>query len=268
MTEALIADGPVLLAIEDGIARLRLNRPEASNGLSEALLDGLVEATRMAEEAEGIRCLVLSGEGENFCAGGDVKEFAAKGEGLPDHLRKQTALLQTATASLIRLRAPVVALIQGWAVGGGGLGLACAADLAIGAEGSRYMSGATRVGMAPDAGGSVTVARIVGVRRAMEIFLTNRVLSAAEAFELGILNKVVPDSELEAEGMKLARELANGPTIAFGETKRLVWEGLGRSVLDALPDEAETVSRLSGTEDSLEGLAAVIERRDPEYRGR
>jgi 2-(1,2-epoxy-1,2-dihydrophenyl)acetyl-CoA isomerase len=264
----LISEGPVLLSIEDGIARLRLNRPEASNGLSEGLLEGLVEATRMAEEAEGIRCVLFSGEGKNFCAGGDVKEFAAKGQGLPEHLVKQTALLQTATASLIRLRAPVIALIQGWAVGGGGLGLACAADLAIGAEGCRFMSGATRVGMAPDAGSSVTVSRIVGLRRAMEIFLTDRVLSSEEALELGILNKVVPDSELEAEGMKLATHLANGPTIAYGETKRLVWEGLGRSVLDGLPDEAETVSRLSGTEDSLEGLAAVIERRDPEYRGR
>jgi 2-(1,2-epoxy-1,2-dihydrophenyl)acetyl-CoA isomerase len=268
MTEALIADGPVLLSIEDGVARLRLNRPEASNGLSAALLEGMVEATRMCEETEGIRCVLFSGEGKNFCAGGDVKEFAAKGEGLPDHLRKQTALLQTATASLIGLRAPVVALIQGWAVGGGGLGFACAADLAIGAEGCRFMSGATRVGMAPDAGSSVTVSRIVGVRRALEIFLTDRILSSAEAFELGILNKVVPDAELEEEGIKLATRLASGPTIAYAETKRLVWEGLGRSVLDALPDEAETVSRLSGTEDSLEGLAAVIERRDPEYRGR
>ena len=264
----LIADGPVLLSIEEGIARLRLNRPEASNGLSEALLEGLVDATRMCEEAEGIRCVLFTGEGENFCAGGDVKEFAAKGEGLPEHLRKQTALLQTATASLIGLRAPVVALIQGWAVGGGGLGLACAADLAIGAEGCRFMSGATRVGMAPDAGSSVTVSRIVGVRRAMEIFLLDRVLGSAEALELGILNKVVPDSNLQDEGMKLATRLASGPTVAYGETKRLVWEGLGRSVLDALPDEAETVSRLSGTEDSLEGLAAVIERRDPGYKGR
>jgi 2-(1,2-epoxy-1,2-dihydrophenyl)acetyl-CoA isomerase len=266
--DTLIADGPVLLSVEEGIARLRLNRPDASNGLSEALLEGLVEATRMAEEADGVRCLVLSGEGKNFCAGGDVKEFAAKGEGLPDHLTRQTALLQTATASLIGLRAPVVALVQGWAVGGGGLGLVCAADLAIGAEGSRFMSGATRVGMAPDAGSSVTVARIVGVRRAMEIFLTDRVLSATEALELGILNKVVPDSKLDEEGMSLAKELASGPTLAFGETKRLVWEGLGRSVLDALPDEAETVSRLSGSEDAREGLAAVIEKHKPDYKGR
>jgi 2-(1,2-epoxy-1,2-dihydrophenyl)acetyl-CoA isomerase len=100
------------------------------------------------------------------------------------------------------------------------------------------------------------------------MFLTNRTLTSAEALELGVLNKVVPDDELEAEGLKLARELADGPTLAFGETKRLVWEGLGRSVVDALPDEAATVSKLSGSEDSLEGLAAVIERRDPVYKGR
>src|SRR5262245_10388097 len=268
MSQDLISDGPVLLSLDDGIARLRLNRPEASNGLSEALLEALVQAAELCEETDGVRCVLFSGEGDNFCAGGDVKEFAAKGEDLPDHLVGQTALLQRATATLLGLDAPVVALIQGWAVGGGGLGLACAGDLAIGGESCRFMSGATRVGMAPDAGSSVTVSRIVGVRRAMEIFLTDRVLSSAEALELGILNKVVPDSELEAEGMELATRLASGPTLAYGETQRLVWEGLGRSVLDALPDEAETVSRLSGTEDSHEGLAAVIERRDPEYRGR
>ena len=212
--------------------------------------------------------MLLSGEGKNFCAGGDVKEFASKGSELPDHLRSQTAMLQTATAALLELEAPVVAIVQGWAVGGAGLGLVCAVDLAIGAEGSRYMSGATRVGMAPDAGSSVTVARIVGVRKAMEIFLENPVLDSAKALELGILNRVVPDGELEAEGEKLARELAAGPTLSLGQTKRLLWEGTGRSVHEALPDEAETVSRLSGTEDSLEGLAAVIERRDPEYKGR
>ncbi len=268
MSGELIAEGPVLLSLEEGIARLRLNSPESSNSLSEALLDALVEATELCGRTDGIRCLLLSGAGDNFCAGGDVKEFAAKGEGLPDHLRKQTAQLQAATEALLRLEAPVIAAVQGWAVGGGGFGLVCAADLAIGAEGSRYMSGATRVGMAPDAGGSVTVARIVGVRKAMEIFLTNPVLSSAEALELGILNRVVPDDELPSAATELARQLAAGPTLAFAQTKRLVWEGLGRSVVEALPDEAETVSRLSGTEDSLEGLAAVIERRDPEYRGR
>src|SRR5262249_2491628 len=104
----LIGEGPVLLSLDDGIARLRLNRPEASNGLSEALLEALVQATELAETTDGIRCLLLSGEGANFCAGGDVKEFAAKGAGLPKHLERQTALLQRATASLIRLRAPVV----------------------------------------------------------------------------------------------------------------------------------------------------------------
>ena len=196
MSGELIAEGPVLLSLEEGIARLRLNSPESSNSLSEALLDALVEATELCGRTDGIRCLLLSGAGDNFCAGGDVKEFAAKGEGLPDHLRKQTAQLQAATEALLRLEAPVIAAVQGWAVGGGGFGLVCAADLAIGAEGSRYMSGATRVGMAPDAGGSVTVARIVGVRKAMEIFLTNPVLSSAEALELGILNRVVPDDEL------------------------------------------------------------------------
>ncbi len=267
MTETLLSDGPVLLDLDGGIARLRLNRPEASNSLNQALLEALVEAMRLCGEAAGLRVLVVSGEGDNFCAGGDVKEFAAKGDGLPDYLRWATAQLQIATRAMLDLPAPVIALVQGWAAGGGGLGLVCAADLAIGTEGSRYISGATRVGMAPDAGGSVTLAQIVGVRKAMELFLTNPTLTSDEALRLGILNQLVADDELAVRGAELAAQLAAGPTLSFAETKRLVWAGLGRTVQDALDDEAETVSTLSATADSMEGLRAVIERRRPTYTG-
>lgn len=266
-TDVLI-DGAVLLSLDDaGVARLTLNRPEASNGLNEDLLTDLVEATsRLADDR--VRAVLLSGAGENFCAGGDVKEFAGKGDELPSYLEWATARLADAARNLIELRVPTIAVIQGWAVGGGGLGLVCAVDLAIGAESSRYMSGATRVGMAPDAGSTATLPQIVGVRKAMEIFLTNPTLSAADALELGILNRVVADGELQAAGDALATELASGPTLSFGETKRLVRQGIGRPLAETLPDECGVVSRLSGSADSREGLAAVIDRREPRYEGR
>lgn len=259
---------PVLYAVADGIARIRLNRPEAANGMNVELLRALHEAILAAHADPEVRVVVLSGEGRNFCAGGDVKTFAAKGESLPDYLREATAWLQLATAALIALKAPVIAKIQGFAAGGGGFGLTCASDIVIAAESAKLFSGAVRVGMAPDGGTTVTLTQLVGLRRAMDILLTNPTLSAAEAKELGIVSRVVPDAELDAAVDDLADELAAAAPRALSETKRLVWDGVGAAVAAQLPDEARTVSELSGTADSREGLAAVIERRAPRFTGR
>ncbi|HEX4109019.1 MAG TPA: enoyl-CoA hydratase-related protein [Solirubrobacteraceae bacterium] len=268
-SHALIAEGPILLDLEDdGVARLRLNRPESSNGMTAALLKALYEAVLRIQSDDRARCVLLSGEGKHFCAGGDVKDFASHGEALPLYLREATAWLQAASGALIRLPVPVVAVVQGFAAGGGGLGIVCAVDLVIAAESARFMSAATRVAMAPDAGTSVTLSRILGHRRAMELVLTDRVLDAHEALELGLVTRVVPDEQLGDEGLALARQLAGGATRALGATKRLMWDALGASVEDCLPDEARTVSELSGTADAREGLAAVIERRPPRFSGR
>lgn len=258
----------VVTELQDGIGRVTLNRPDVSNALSLELLRSLAETVIALQTETTLRVVVLTGAGRNFCGGGDVREFASHGEGLPAHLRAVTAWLQVAASGLMQLPVPVVTLVQGWATGGGGLGLVCASDFVIAAESARFMLGATRVGMAPDAGMSVTLTRLVGLRRAMEIALTNPVIDAQMALRDGLLTRVVPDGELRAAGDELARELASGPTRAFGQTKRLLWTGLGASVEAALPDEGRTVAELSGTADSLEGLAAVIERRQPQYIGR
>jgi 2-(1,2-epoxy-1,2-dihydrophenyl)acetyl-CoA isomerase len=268
MTEALIDSGPVLLELDDGLARLRLNRPDASNGLDIPVMTALHDALMRCHGDPRVRALLLSGEGPNFCAGGDVKTFAAKGEGLPDYLREATSWLGTCMSALIRLPAPVVTVVQGFAAGGGGFGLVCASDIVIAAESARFLLGATRVGMAPDGGSSVTLQRIVGLRRAMELALLNPTLTATQALEIGLVTRVVPDERLDQEGLTIAADLAAGPTRALAETKRLIWDGVGRSVEDCLPDESRTVSALSGTEDAREGLAAVIERRAPAYKGR
>ncbi|HVS42484.1 MAG TPA: enoyl-CoA hydratase-related protein [Candidatus Dormibacteraeota bacterium] len=267
-TEPLIATGPVLLDLDGAVARLRLNRPEASNGLDVSLLRALHDAVLACHADPRVRAVLLSGEGKHFCAGGDVRTFASKGERLPEYLREATAWLQASAAALMRLDAPVVAMVHGYAAGGGGFGLVCASDIVVAAESARFLLGATRVGMAPDAGVSVTLSRLVGHRRAMEIALTNATLTATEALGIGLITRVVPDAELEAASLALARDLAAGATRALGATKRLLWEGLGATVEARLADEARTVSELSGTEDAREGLAAVIERRPPVFRGR
>jgi 2-(1,2-epoxy-1,2-dihydrophenyl)acetyl-CoA isomerase len=264
---ALVTDGPVLLDIADGIARIRLNRPEASNAVDAHLLRVLHEIVLRCHADPTVRVVVLSGEGRNFCAGGDVKTFASKGEDLPDYLREATAWLQLATAALIQLKAPVIAQVQGFAAGGAGFGLVCAADLVIAEEGARFFSGAVRVGMAPDAGTTVTLSRIVGLRRAMELLLTNPTLSAQQACDLGIITRVVPADDLAGAVDALAADLAAQPPLGLSATKRLVWDGLGSTVAERLPEEARVVSELSGTADSREALAAVIERRAGKYVG-
>jgi 2-(1,2-epoxy-1,2-dihydrophenyl)acetyl-CoA isomerase len=264
---ARIETGPVLLDISDGIARLRLNRPDAANGMSAELLSALCDAIMVCHGRPDLRVVLLSGEGKNFCAGGDVRAFASKGEQLPDYIRQATAYLQNAVTGLLRLEAPVIACVQGFAAGGGGFGLVCASDLVIAAESAKFMAGATRVAMAPDAGVSVTLSRLVGLRRAMSILLTNPVISAAEALEMGIVNKVVPDHQLADASLTLAQELAAGAPKALAATKRLVWSGTGTSVEQCLSEEARTVAELSGMADAREGLAAVIERRKPNFTG-
>ncbi len=265
---ALMADGPVLLEVEDGVARITLNRPDASNGVDAQLLQALHAAALRCHAEPDVRVVLLDGAGRNFCAGGDVKIFASKGEDLPAYLREATAWLQIVTSALIQLKAPVVAVVQGYAAGGAGFGFVCAADLVIAAESARFFSGAVRVGMAPDAGTTVTLGRIVGLRRALDILLTNPTLTAAEALELGIVSRVVPDGELAKAATHLAAQLAALPPLALAATKRLVWGGIGAGVEERLAEEARTVSELSGTADAREGLAAVIERREPRFTGR
>jgi 2-(1,2-epoxy-1,2-dihydrophenyl)acetyl-CoA isomerase len=269
VTRTLIGDGLVLLDLDDdGVGRLRLNRPDASNGMSVPFLRALHDAVITAHGQADLGALLITGEGPNFCAGGDIKTFAAQGTDLPDYLREATAWLQTGVQALLALGAPVIAAVHGFAAGGGGFGLVCASDIVFAARSARFLAGATRVGMAPDAGVSVTLPQLVGLRKALEITLTNPVLTADEALELGIITRVTDDDALVDEALALARTLAAGPTAALGAAKRLMWSGLGNRVESQLPEEARTVSELSGTADAREGLAAVIEHRAPHFGGR
>ena len=264
----LIADGPVLLTLDAGVAHLKLNRPDQANGMSVELLKALYEAVMTCHGTHGVRVVLLTGEGKNFCAGGDVHAFASKGEALPDYIRPATAYLQDAVLSLARLEAPVIVAVQGFAAGGGGFGLVCAADLVIAERSSKFLAGATRVAMVPDAGVSVTLSQLVGLRKAMEILFTNPVLDAEAARDLGLVNRVVEDGELLEAALELARELADGAPLALSATKKLLRDGLGQPMDAVLTQEARVQAQLAGTADAREGLAAVIERRAPKFTGR
>jgi len=265
-TETWIADGPVLLSFSDNVATITLNRPEASNGMNIALMQALHRAVMACHRDPRVRVVLLRGSGANFCAGGDVREFAGMGEGLGDFLKEVTAYLQMAVGAMVRLDAIVVTAVQGYAAGGGGLGLVCASDFVLAASSAKFLAGGTRVGMAPDGGASVVLPKLVGFRRAMEILISNRVVDAQEAVEIGLVTRTVADDQLDVEAAALASKLARGAPLAQSATKRLLWNGIG--VEACLPEEARTVSTLSATADAREGLAAVIERRKPTFSGR
>lgn len=267
--ESVVAEGPVLLRLaQDGVAVIELNRPDASNALDLSLLRALHDVLIRCHGEPRLRAVLLTGAGKNFCGGGDVRDFATKGEALPHYLRQATAYLQMVASAMVALSAPVVSAVQGFAAGGGGLGLVCCSDLVVCGESTKFLAGATRVGMAPDAGLSVMLGRIIGFRRAMDLLLTNSILESREARELGLVNRVVPDGELASAALALVRQLAAGAPRALAATKRLMWRGVALGIEAAMPEESRTVAELAGTADVREGLQAVIERRAPRFEGR
>jgi 2-(1,2-epoxy-1,2-dihydrophenyl)acetyl-CoA isomerase len=267
--EVLIGTGPALLELHaDGVAHIRLNRADAANGLNTELLKALHEVVMQVHGDARVRAVLITGEGKNFCAGGDVHTFLSKGEALPHYIRVATSYLQLVAAGLMRLNPPVVSAVQGYAAGGGGMGLVCSSDFVVAGESAKFLAGATRVAMVPDAGVSVTLTQLVGLRRAMEILMLNPVIEAQEAKEIGLITRVVPDEQLFDQALALARQLAAGAPAALANTKRLLWSGIGQGVEAAMPEENNTQAVLSGMADAREGLAAVIEKRAPRFGGR
>ena len=266
--ETLVGEGPVLLTYGEGIAHIQLNRPETGNGFDVDLMRQFQEVVMQVHGDSRVRAVILSGNGKIFTGGGNVKDFASKGAELPHYLRMATAYLQICVSGLVNLEVPVVTRVHGFAAGGAGLGLVCASDIVICGASARFMAGATRVGMAPDGGATATLSKIVGFRRAMDLVLTNRVVDAEEAERIGLVTRAVPDDQLDEAVLTVARQLAAGAPRAQSAAKRMMWNGLARGFESALPDEAREVAALSGTADAMEGLRAVIEKRQPVFKGR
>jgi 2-(1,2-epoxy-1,2-dihydrophenyl)acetyl-CoA isomerase len=263
----LVSDGPALLELKGDVALLTLNRPDSANGLNIEMLEGIRTCLRSCIDPR-VRVVLLSGRGANFCAGGDVHAFAAQGAALPQYIRRATGLLQEVIAALIHLDAPVIAAVHGYAAGGGGLGLVCACDLVFAAKSAKFLAGATRVGMAPDAGLSVTLPRLVGARKAAEFLLSNSTWTADEALTHGLINRIVPDVSFADMALTIAQQLSSGAPLALAATKRLLWTGIGLGVEAAMPEESRTVAELCRSADVHEGLAAVIGKRAARFEGR
>src|SRR5436853_5032881 len=251
--------------LQDHVARITLNRPDAGNTLDGPMGRELMHAAIRASEDRAVRAVLLTGAGRMFCAGGDLKSFAAQGEELPAHLKELAGMLHLAISRLVRMDAPFVVAVNG-AAGGGGMSFVLAADLVLAGESAKFTMAYTRAGLSPDGGSTFFLPRIVGVRRALELALTNRVLTAREAQEWGLVTRVVPDAALAAEAQALAAQLAAGATRAFGAAKRLLHHSSSESLETQMELEAQAIAERSRGAHAREGIAAFIAKRPPNYR--
>ena len=251
--------------VADGVGHLTLARPDRGNAIDLAMARELAAVTAAWSVDRSVRCVLLTGAGATFCVGGDLKAFAAEPD-LPTHLLEVTDPFHAAVSRLARMDAPVVAAVQGSAAGGG-LSLALAADVVLAAASSRFVVAYTAIGLTPDGSGSWMLPRLVGLRRALELTLTNRPVPAEEAAALGLVTRVVADADLPAEAEAVARALAAGPTGALGAAKRLLRDALDRDLEAQLAAEAASLAAAAGSPDGREGIRAFLDKRAARYTG-
>ncbi len=256
----------LLFDIRENVAHITLNRPEAANSINEEMGKDLMYAALRCDEDPEIRAVLISGAGKIFSGGGDLKAFLAKGDQLPYHVKEITTYLHAAISRLTRMDAPVVAAVHG-AVAGAGMSIAIACDIVVAAETTRFMVAYTRAGLTPDGSATYFLPRIVGLKRALELTLTNRMFSAQEALQWGLVTRVVPDNELLAQARAIAVQLAAGPTRALGISKRLLLSGWTETLETQMENESQAIANSARTADAREGITAFLEKRPTKYKG-
>ena len=252
------------IEIVDGLARVTLRRGEAGNAIDLEMARGLLEAARTCA-AEAVRAVLLTGEGKSFCVGGDLREFSRlSGEALEKHLTAVTDALHDALRTFAASDAPMVAAVHG-AVAGAGLGLAASADVTLAADTASFTPAYTAIGYSPDAGVSWFLPRLIGPKRALDLLLTNRRVTAAEAADLGLVSRVIAPDGLGAEAERTAEALRRGPTAALGATRRLVAAGLTADLGPHLDREARALATAAASDAGQEGVAAFLGKRAPDF---
>jgi 2-(1,2-epoxy-1,2-dihydrophenyl)acetyl-CoA isomerase len=258
----------MLESIEDGVAVLTLNRPDRLNAFSPDMLAGLREALPRLGANPDVGAIVITGSGRGFTAGGDVKTMAARAHGQSFEQRLESYRVMHQIPLMMRnLPKVIIGMVNGPAVGAG-LGMALACDLRVAGESARFATGFANVGYSGDFGGSWLLTRLVGTAKARELYFLNTMLTGAEAAALGMVNRVVPDAELHAATMTLARQIAAGPRVALGYMKRNLHAAETEPFATVLEMEGLHQTRVGQTEDHLEAVAAFAEKRKPRFKGR
>jgi enoyl-CoA hydratase len=251
----------VLSEIRGRVGLAKLNRPEALNALSHPLLIELMEVLAAFDREAAVGAMVITGSDRAFAAGADIKDMAPSSPVsmlLDDHISEYDHIR--------RIKKPVIAAVSGWCLGGGNeLALSC--DMIVASETARFGQPEINLGVIPGAGGTQRLTRAIGKVLAMEMILNNRVLTADEAYRLGLINRVVPIERYLEEALNLAEEIASRAPIAVRLAKEAVNNAFETSLTDGMADERRSFYFLFSTQDQKEGMTAFIEKRKPEWKG-
>ena len=254
-------------SLENSIATITLNRADDANALDARMADELLEVAIECTTNAEVRAVILTGKGKFFCPGGDLKEFKAVGDKKEAHLIKMATIMHAAIIRFSNMAAPLIIAVNGTA-GGGGFSLALSGDYILASREAKFVSAYTASGLTPDGSSTYFLAKHIGLLRAKELIFTNRVLSANEACEWGLVSRVVESDELMAEAMKLAVSFAKGPTKAFGAVKRLLQTAFSAPMESQLEKEAQGISGMMQTHDAPHGLEAFLQKEKPKFKGR
>lgn len=264
-----MSEGAVLYTCTDGVAEVTLNRPENRNSMTEDVFLGLQAAFERIHADASLRCVIITGRGRSFCAGADFKSGVQRGgegtEALAPHERSMA--MYEPFLGVLEIEVPVIAAMQGHAVGGG-LGLAIVCDLRVANEEARYGANFTRLGLHPGMATTYILPRLVGLPRAAEWLFTGRLMSGAEAAEAGLANYACPGDAVLEKARELAREIASAAPLAVRWTKKSLYRGIDWDPRTAAEFEAHAQSRTLETADAKEGIRALLEKRDPVFEGR
>ena len=254
----------LLVERNEAVVRLTLNRPDVGNAIDVPLARSLLEQAIHCEEDDSVRCVVLTGAGRMFCAGGDLASFVAAGENVSALIKEITAYLHGAIARLAKMGKPLVTAVNGPAAGAG-FSLALLGDVVLADPSAHFTVAYTAVGLTPDGGATWLLPRLVGLRRAQELVLTNRRVTAEEGVALGLITRTVAEGSLATSAMSLARELAMKATGALGEARRLLQASFESSFETQMDRESRTIAAAARTPHGREGVAAFLAKRKPDF---
>ena len=273
MSEIDTGTKDLLGRLEAGVLTLTLNRPEARNAMSGEMNEALAKQLAWAELAPEVKCVVLTGAGQGFCAGGDVKGMASRNSGggqpvtLDEAIHRQRVNQRATSGKLFKMPKPTLAALPG-AAAGAGLALALACDLRIMARTAIMTTAFARVGFSGDYGGTYFITQLVGAAKARELYFLSERVTAEEALRLGLTNWVCAPEELEAKTREIAARLAAGPTIAYRYMKENLNRAMAGEVDECLDLEATHHVHSASTADHREAAKAFVEKREPVFEGR
>lgn len=259
-----MSGSPVVVTRQGAVTVLRLNEPKSMNALSMTIRDGLAAAVAEAVSDPAVRCIVLTGTDGAFCAGGDIRNMGVK---RAPEIRARMQGAYKWVAELIKAEKPVVTAVNG-AAAGAGFSLALTGDIIIAQRDAYFVTAFTRLGACPDLGLLTTLPRAIGTARAKDLLLTSRKVSAEEAWQMGLISRVVEPGKLMAEAMATAEQLAAAPTVTIGLIKRLLLKAYDPSLDNFLEQEAFGQAIAQSTEDFEIGVAAFREKKRPQFKGR